>query len=160
MASERRRLVSSRRASTSETLKKERQSGEVSGEEGAVLESPAEDMVAPGMRDWVNCLKSCRLRRESGRRKEEEEEDESWEVSEDKDLTRFFIMCLWRTAEEEVGGTPSRGSLSEERDLTKLKKGLSLDGKLKDLVGEEVDFELFFELVGNNDGIRVGELVL
>lgn len=68
MTSERRRLVSSIRASTSETLKKLRLSGEVNGEEGAVLESLTDDMAADGIRDCVNCLKSCRLRRDSGRR--------------------------------------------------------------------------------------------
>lgn len=60
--------MSSIRASTSETLKKLRLSGEVNGEEGAVFESPADDVVAVDIRDCVNCLKSCRLRRGSGRR--------------------------------------------------------------------------------------------
>lgn len=68
MTSERRRLVSSIFASTSETLKKLRLSGEANGEQGAVLESQADDAVAEGIRDCVNCLKSWRLRRDSGRR--------------------------------------------------------------------------------------------
>lgn len=95
MASERRRLVSSILASTSDTLKKLRLSGEVSGEQGAVLESLLEGgAAAEGIRDCVNCLKSCRLRRGSESRygvekaEEEEEEVESWEVSEDSDLNR------------------------------------------------------------------------
>lgn len=61
MTSERRRFVSSILASISGTLKKERVSdGEVSGEEGAVLESP------PVFRGCVNCLNRCKLSLESG----------------------------------------------------------------------------------------------
>lgn len=134
MTSERRRLVSSIFASTSATLKKLRFSGEVIGEVGAVLESPNEPKEAEGNRDWVNCLKSCRLRRDSGRR---EVEGEGWsgdEVSVEKDLTRFF-RCRCLTEEEEA---PSLGSASEERDLTRLRNGLSLVGKLRDFDGDEV----------------------
>lgn len=141
MASERRRLVSSILASTSETLKKLRASVVINGEEGAVLESPADVVVAEGIRDCVNCLKSCRLRRESERRKgveedDDDEEEDSWDVSEDNDLTRFLISCLCLTVVAETEGIPSPESLSDERDFTMLKKGLSLEGKLKDLVGE------------------------
>lgn len=88
--------MSSRRASTSETLKKLRLSVDVMGEEGAVLESLAEVVAvdaagADGNRDCVNCLKSCKVRRDSGTRGGVDVEDVSWEVSEDKDLTRVFI---------------------------------------------------------------------
>lgn len=84
-------------------------------------------------------------------------EDESWDVSEDKDLTRVFISCLCLIVGAETEGIPSRDSMSEERDFTKFRKGLSLDGKLKDLVGEEV--EPFCSAI-RDDRVCVGELLV
>lgn len=87
---------------------------------------------------------------------EEEVVDESWDVSEDKDLTRVFIRCLCLTVGAEV--IPSRDSMSEERDFTKLKKGFSLEGKLNDLVGWELEVEPFCS-AKRDDGLCVGELL-
>lgn len=82
-------------------------------------------------------------------------EDESWDVSEDKDLTRFFISCLCLIVGAVTDEVPSRDSMSEERDFTKFRKGLSLEGKLRDLVGEQV--EPFCSAICD-DGVCVGEL--
>lgn len=88
-----------------------------------------------------------------------EEEDGSWDVSEDKDLTRDFIRCLCLIVGAAIEETPSRDSMSEERDFTKLKKGLSLEGKLNDLVGEELELEPLCSAI-RDDGVCVGELLV
>lgn len=63
-------------------------------------------------------------------------------------MTRFLrCRCLTEEVEEDEG--PSLGSTSEERDLTRLRKGLSLVGKLRDFEGDEL--ELFWLSV--RDGI-------
>ena len=48
---------------------------------------------------------------------------------------------------------------SEERDFTKLRKGFSLEGKLKDLVGEELENKPFCSAI-HLDRVPVGELTL
>lgn len=90
---------------------------------------------------------------------EEEEEDESWDVSEDNDLTRVFMRCLCLTDVPGIEETPSRDSASEERDLTMLRRGLSIEGKLKDFVGEELEIEAFCSETCE-DRVRVGELLV
>lgn len=89
-----------------------------------------------------------------------EEEDESWDVSEDKDFTRFFIRCLCLTVEAATEGIPSRDSMSDERDFTKLRKGLSLEGKLKDLVGEGLLVEPFCSDIRDDEACVGERLVL
>lgn len=70
-----------------------------------------------------------------------EEEDESWDVSEDKDLTRVFMRCLCLTDDAGTEDVPSRDSASEDADFIRFRKGLSLEGKLNDFVGEEFEAE-------------------
>lgn len=76
--------------------------------------------------------------------------DRSWDVSEEKDLTRFFkCLCLAEEAEEEL----SLDSPSEDRDLTRLRNGLSVEGKLNDLVGDELELTPFCPSVRDNVGV-------
>ena len=123
--------MSSILASISGTLKKERVSeGDVKGDEGAVLESP------PVLRGWVNCLNRCKFSLESAGLCGTVS-GSCLEVSVDRDFTRDFINCLCL-----VGGVGSFGSMSVERDFTRLMKGFELvtvgdvPDKLKDLEGE------------------------
>lgn len=62
-------------------------------------------------------------------------------MSEDKDLTRVFMRCVCLSDGAGIEETPSRDSASEEMDFARLRKGLSLEGKLKDFVGEEFEVE-------------------
>jgi len=118
-------------------LKKERVSeGEVSGEEGAVLESP------PVLRGCVNCLNRCKLSLESGGLQDAASAS-CREVSVDRDLTNVFIKCLCLEA---WGG--SFGSTSVDRDFTRLMKGLVLD---------RVEDEALEERTGDLEGEDSGE---
>lgn len=76
-------------------------------------------------------------------------------MSVDRDLTKDFIKCLWRAWDDvaAVGpGADSRDSMSLDRDLTRLRKGLEEDSPA-DFPGED-ELELVDKglAVGSSEG--------